>query len=70
MYDRIKEYIEKNRMLEGIERVVVGLSGGADSVCLLFMLYRYICEHNENAADSKISLIAVHVHHRTRRVMR
>ena len=63
MYDRIKEYIEKNRMLEGIERVVVGLSGGADSVCLLFMLYRYICEHNENAADSKISLIAVHVHH-------
>ena len=32
MYDRVKAYIEKNCMLEGIGRVVVGLSGGADSV--------------------------------------
>lgn len=63
MYDRIREYIEKNRMLEGIERVVVGLSGGADSVCLLFMLYRYVREYNRTACGREIKLIAVHVHH-------
>ena len=63
MYDRIREYIEKNRMLEGIERVVVGLSGGADSVCLLFMLYRYINDRNRHPSGSEIKLTAVHVHH-------
>ena len=41
MYDRVKAYIEKNCMLEGIGRVVVGLSGGADSVCLLLMLKKF-----------------------------
>ncbi len=67
MYERVKEYIEKNRMLEGIERVVVGLSGGADSVCLLFMLYRYIRECREKEGRS-IKLTAVHVHHGIRGV--
>lgn len=57
MYDRVKEYIGKNHMLEGIERVVVGLSGGADSVCLLFMLQRYLHE------NSTAGLLAVHVNH-------
>ena len=33
--DKIYRYIEQNNMLTDCERVVVGLSGGADSVCLL-----------------------------------
>ena len=58
MYGRVKAYIGENHMLEGIGRVVVGLSGGADSVCLLLMLKKYISECKEPA-----QLVAVHVHH-------
>ena len=36
--DKIYRYIEQNNMLTDCERVVVGLSGGADSVCLLMVL--------------------------------
>lgn len=60
MYNKVKLFIEKNHMLEGVGRVVVGLSGGADSVCLLLMLERYI---SENGLQGSIELAAVHVHH-------
>ena len=30
MYEKVSSFIEKYHMLEGIERVVAGLSGGAD----------------------------------------
>lgn len=60
MYNKVKSYIEKNHMLEGVGRVVVGLSGGADSVCLLLMLKRYI---SENGIYGNTELVAVHVHH-------
>ena len=40
--DKIYRYIEQNNMLTDCERVVVGLSGGADSVCLLMVLKGYI----------------------------
>ena len=36
--ERIFEYCEKHRMLEKGDGVVLGVSGGADSVCLLFAL--------------------------------
>ena len=36
--DKIYRYIEQNNMLTDCERVVVGLSGGADSVCLLMVI--------------------------------
>lgn len=58
MYEKIRKYIEQYHMLEGMENVVAGLSGGADSVCLLFMLRKYI---SENAPGIRIT--AVHVHH-------
>ena len=58
MYTRIKEYIEEYKMLEGIKNVVVGFSGGADSVCLLLMLKTYI---EDTGLD--IGLTAVHVNH-------
>ena len=56
--DRIDQYIEQNRMLDDCDNVVVGLSGGADSVCLLIVIKEYISRHNMN-----ITINAVHVNH-------
>ena len=49
-------YIKKNHMIERGDGVIVGLSGGADSVCLLHVLW---CLKEELG----IGLRAVHVHH-------
>ena len=38
MLNKIKKYIEDNALLDGNDHVLVGLSGGADSVCLLTAL--------------------------------
>ncbi len=56
MYDKIVNYVQQYRMLEGRDGVVVGLSGGADSVCLLSVMSRM-------AAEKGFKLMAVHVHH-------
>lgn len=50
------DFIEKNHMLQPGSRVVAGVSGGADSVCLLHLLW---CLKK----DLGIELRAVHVHH-------
>ena len=50
------KYLREYHMLEPGDGVVVGLSGGADSVCLLYLLW---CLKKE----LQISLRAVHVHH-------
>ena len=52
---KVKEYVEQNKMLDGCRRVVVGFSGGADSVCLLSVL-KDICPQN-------VELVAVHINH-------
>ena len=56
--DKIYRYIEQNNMLTDCEKVVVGLSGGADSVCLLMVLKGYI-----EKKHLKTELCAVHVNH-------
>lgn len=54
MWKKVWEFVEKNRMFVEGDRVVLGVSGGADSVCLLAVMA-------EN--DRELQLRVVHVHH-------
>lgn len=62
MYQRVKAYIEEHHMLEQQDKVIVGISGGADSVCLLFMLTKLRDEWKESG-EGTLEITAVHVHH-------
>ncbi|MEG2145897.1 MAG: ATP-binding protein, partial [Lachnospiraceae bacterium] len=56
MKDKVLNYIRKWNMLEPQDQVIVGISGGADSVCLLFVLL-------EIQKEIGYTLLAVHIHH-------
>ena len=56
MRERFLTYIRENDMLDPGGRVIVALSGGGDSVCLLHLLAS--CRE-----ELEIQLLAVHVHH-------
>ena len=57
--EKVFAYIEKYRMIEAGSQAVAGVSGGADSVCLLFLLMEY-------QKRVPFSLRAVHVNHHLR----
>lgn len=59
MLEKIKQFIEKNNMLKKEDCVIVGVSGGADSICLLFVLL-------ELQKSMDFQLIVVHVNHELR----
>lgn len=56
--DSVYEFIRSYEMLKDTERVIVGFSGGADSVTLLHFLYFFASEKNK-----KFKVEAVHVNH-------
>ena len=56
MYRKFVEFIEKNKLFEKNEKLVVGVSGGADSVCLLSLL----CKYRE---DTFLDITVVHINH-------
>ncbi|NLJ96265.1 MAG: tRNA lysidine(34) synthetase TilS [Clostridiales bacterium] len=56
MINRVSEYIKSNKLIEKGDRIVIGVSGGADSVCLLHILFTLY-------KDTDVKLIGVHVHH-------
>jgi len=57
--DRILDTINKYKLIEKGEGVVVGVSGGPDSVCLLHVL-------NSLSENLKLRLFAVHINHMLR----
>ena len=56
MYKKVRAYIKAWQMLESKDKVIAGVSGGADSICLLFILLKL-------KAEIGFGLLAVHVHH-------
>ena len=56
MITKVKAYMEQYHMVKSGDRILVGLSGGADSVCLLFLL-------KEISREWELSVRAVHIHH-------
>ena len=59
---KVWAYIKANNMLEDCSNAVVGVSGGADSVCLMLMLNDYIIHNNKD-----VKLHIVHVNHGIRK---
>lgn len=59
MNNKIIEFIEKEELFIGIEKVVVGVSGGADSICLLLVLL-------EIGVQFGVEVIPVHINHNLR----
>jgi len=59
MVEKVLETIKKHKLVEKGEGVVIGVSGGPDSVCLLHVM--------DSLADSlNIRLFAVHINHMLR----
>ena len=56
MLKKVENYIRQWKMLEKGDKVVVGLSGGADSVCLFLIL-------EELRKKIGFEMLAVHVNH-------
>ena len=56
MIEKVRKYIEQYNMLMPGDTVVAGVSGGADSLCLLFML-------KEFAEEIPLQIAVVHVNH-------
>lgn len=56
MINKIKQYISKYNMLEKGDQIIVGVSGGADSVCLFHVL-------TELSESYGLTLFVIHVNH-------
>ena len=59
MICKVKSTIERHKMLEGVKTVAVGLSGGADSMCLTDILIKLKVQYG-------VVVKAVHINHNIR----
>lgn len=60
IYEKVKKYIDIQDMIAAGDFVAVGVSGGADSVCLLHILWRL-------KSERPFTLAAVHINHGLRK---
>ncbi len=64
-YEQVSDFIKKHRLLNRGERVVIGISGGPDSLCLLDSLhhlgYPLICAHLDHGLRQESSDEAAYV---------
>lgn len=60
MITKVKQFIQQFQMIHPDDHIVVGLSGGADSVCLLYLL----CQLKK---EIPFTLSAIHIHHGLRK---
>jgi len=59
MLNTVLKTINKYNLIEKGERIIVGLSGGPDSVCLLYILNNFLKEY-------ELKIFAVHINHMIR----
>ncbi|WDC85479.1 ATP-binding protein [Caloramator sp. mosi_1] len=59
MKQKVLDYIKENDLIQPGDKIVVGLSGGPDSVCLLHILYSLKEELN-------ITIYSAHINHMIR----
>lgn len=59
MLGKIIDFMELNQMVEKGDSIVIGVSGGADSICLLYVL-------SEISKEYSLGLRVVHVNHQLR----
>jgi tRNA(Ile)-lysidine synthase len=57
---KVKRYIEENHMIETGDKIVLGVSGGADSLCLFLLFMQLQTEYD-------LSVFVVHINHGIRR---
>lgn len=56
MIKKVQDYIKRNKMIDIGDTLIVGVSGGPDSMCLLNILVAIKEEY-------KLSIIAAHINH-------
>lgn len=56
IHEKIKRFVEKNELIEKGNELILGVSGGADSMMLLHYFYTYKEEY-------QVSLKVAHIHH-------
>jgi tRNA(Ile)-lysidine synthase len=54
--NKVKDFIDKYKMIVEQDKIIIGVSGGADSVCLLFVLKSLM-------TDLDFTIIVAHVNH-------
>src|SRR5260221_4517729 len=63
MLETVTSYIERHHLLPAAGEIVVGVSGGADSLCLLHLLHR-LCGSGKRYPE--VRLLAAHLNHKLR----